>query len=632
MGRRRLGRRRRHRALDAPRAAQSALTDAIDTCTEAAAAYGNDACTALAARADLQIELGQIRGAAARAAAAADAPHGDHAEAAMALLDAAAATYEQIGHPRRVAAALHARASLLAALPPSALPADHPHALEAEEVQLDQAGQQLGNALKLCERALAGAAPRDLPLEISLPLAREAGAIKAAMASVGLRSAALQRKVAAAAPPQGLTYPVVDGRDDSAVAAFLFVEKGTPTEMSAEERALIHATAAVAYAGPTPARATAYLREGEVLIALARAKGYGAAAWAPPEAEVLSVATPQQTPRDAPAADAPAAEEAGEEAAGEGGRRRRRRRCRRGGAGAEDAALGKERLREALALALEEDQTEVAARAALALADAAGSEDADERARLLATGVRACAAREHWLAVWQTACGPRDRNALLVRLLDEGRRRWVQPAALPAAAAAAAVLGADDGGCAVWRSLAVSADPLAEVVPLLPDGGRVVQISISPDGTTLYAAAVGAAAAAAGADGAGGEGGGDGASPVSRVSRLAVPAGSVRALGAAAEAMVATQAKAALARAKDQLVGAAPTGRRARAGLPEEEAALRAVVSDAEALLAPLLMPLMPRSRRRRRSARRRSPFGSCCRRRWRRCRWNSSQRCGCRT
>ena len=46
------------------------------------------------------------------------------------------------------------------------------------------------------------------------------------MASVGLRSAALQRKVAAAAPLQGLTYPVVDGRDDSAVAAFLFVEKG----------------------------------------------------------------------------------------------------------------------------------------------------------------------------------------------------------------------------------------------------------------------------------------------------------------------------------------------------------------------------------------------------------------------
>ena len=167
----------------------------------------------------------------------------------------------------------------------------------------------------------------------------------------------------------------------------------------------------------------------------------------------------------------------------------------------------------------------------------------------------------------------------------------MQPAALPAAAAAAAVLGADDGGCAVWRSLAVSADPLAEVVPLLPDGGRVVQISISPDGTTLYAAAVGAAAAAA-ADGAGGEGGGDDQPSLARLASGGAD-GECRALGAAAEAMVATQAKAALARAKDQRVGAAPTGPTGEGGLPEEEAALRAVVSDAEALLAPLLMPLM---------------------------------------
>ena len=64
-------------------------------------------------------------------------------------------------------------------------------------MQLDQAGQQLGNALKLCERALAGAAPRDL-LEISLPLAREAGAIKAAMASVGLRPPPCSERCAAA--------------------------------------------------------------------------------------------------------------------------------------------------------------------------------------------------------------------------------------------------------------------------------------------------------------------------------------------------------------------------------------------------------------------------------------------------
>ena len=107
-----------HRALDAPRAAQSALADAIDTCTEAATAcrerrvHGARGARGPADPARPDPRGGGARGGGGRRAA------GDR-RAAMAL-DAPAATCGQIGHPRRWRRRC-TRASLLAARcrPPS---------------------------------------------------------------------------------------------------------------------------------------------------------------------------------------------------------------------------------------------------------------------------------------------------------------------------------------------------------------------------------------------------------------------------------------------------------------------------------------------------------------------------------
>ena len=139
----------------------------------------------------------------------------------MALLDAAAATYEQIGHPRRGGGVARARVAAggAAAVRP---PRRRPHALEGE-VQLDQASQQLGNALKLCERARRRGC-RATSRSRSAAARARGGGDQGGDGVRWLRSAALRRKVAAAALRGDVSRR--RRRDDSAVAAFLFVEKG----------------------------------------------------------------------------------------------------------------------------------------------------------------------------------------------------------------------------------------------------------------------------------------------------------------------------------------------------------------------------------------------------------------------
>jgi len=96
--------------------------------------------------------------------------------------------------------------------------------------------------------------------------------------------------------------------------------------------------------------------------------------------------------------------------------------------GKEAAALGEARLRLVLRSALGERQWRTSA--TVALAQACGRARGDECARWLCLR-KCCVAHAHWLGVWLETCSPRDRAALLVRLVAFVRERALAGAVVP---------------------------------------------------------------------------------------------------------------------------------------------------------------------------------------------------------
>ena len=566
-----------HAAAGDERKRMDTLAKAIDVCGEAAAANPNSAIDVLAAQAALQQALARGWRDAALLMKAGALPYAEEAGKAGALLHAAAETLQSVGAHEALATVLLARAELVEALPqqPPPQPPDGEEIellLEAEAEQLQLQLEPLSGALAAAGRVLAAAAPRTMPLELSLPAARRLADVKARLALLELRLAAHKAHVEATVAPPLLAYPTVEGRDDAAVAAFMVPPKVAPpaTHMTHEERALMHASSAVALAGKTTVRARALLASGMSLIAIASAKGWGKGAWAPPPPP--------------PAADAPPAAE------GEG----------EGDAppeppppGTDEATRGEAQLKEAAQLALAEIDTPTVQQAALALAGAAGAARAAEATRWLCLA-QACGARRHWLGVWRQACGASDRFALLAKLVEGIQAQWTQPTELAAVKGALAILGSDGGaGCATWRSLETPLDPLEAMLPKLEPTTRVLLLTCGDDGTSLHGCVFGSSVEPAAAKGE---------APTvtlsSAVSRASLPAGALHELGAAAEAMRALQSKAALTRAKDALQRAAPGG--GSAPPPEstepgaEELALHGLVVRMADALKPLLAPLLP--------------------------------------
>jgi hypothetical protein len=592
----------------------STLSAAVELAGRAAAETPSGAVDARLAQARIQQALGVAYGAAAAALSAAGMGMADEAREAGAALDAAVATFFEVGDQRKAALALVQRAKQHDALPVVSGVADGNYVLEAEAEHLSMLHELLTAAHLGAERAYFLAAPRTLPARFSLPLARELSDIKVSLATHHLRQAALNAKVAAANPTAGPSFPTVEGGDDETVRAFVapVVVAPPPVQMEPEGRAQLHAASAIALAGGGAARARALRVNGEVLYARAAAAGWGVS---PSRWEL---------PTPADAEGAPAAAEgvlAGVLGEGEGEE----------GAPAEEpppppglaeaeAAGGV--LAEALSIALAEGDLATAEGAAMLLARACGIVEAAECAKWLCL-YQACAAHRHWRAEWMSACAPSERVALRARLTQWLPQRWVTPAALPAMQAAEAALVDATSGSAAWRALAVPADPLADLWSLLPPNMRVLLLAL--DGDDAYATVVLCQPAELPPGGLP-----KGAEPPpptlrTQVARAVGVGGAVQELLGRMESLVSAQSKAALQRTKDDLAAVEHKGTEAAAAaavaastaskalaegtipkdtcaaaivpttqLGEAEYSLRTLAAQMDATLGPLLEPLLP--------------------------------------
>lgn len=468
--------------------ARNLLSRGAAVCVEAAEAYPASASQALAAQAALQLALGRAILAEASAIDVASASHAAATAEAGALFERAAYTLQSVGAEAGAAAAMIARAEMAeqaanTALGTEALPSGEDLAFEAEAAQLQHVTDMLAAATEIAEKVLVQAAPRGMPPFISLPAARRLAMLKRKMAEVELNHSSMQARMLAANPPEATYFPTMPNMPAEAAAAVAtFVAQPcdsvfSPT-MPHTDAALLHASGAVALAGAPSSHEgiRARLVRGGALLAVARERGWGEGTWSGAVRVV----------RTAPV------EAVDETSTGEAGA------CEAQGGlsmsaveetGASEAAEGETELRRVLEVAIELYDDEPAHAAALQLAEASGLSRAAECARWLSVA-QACAAREHWLRAWRTACPTDSRFGLLITQLDALRRQWPQPAASPQWRAACTALSDEKAGCAAWQSLTITDDPLSQLLPLVLPSTRLLLITRGDDGSTLYAAAV----------------------------------------------------------------------------------------------------------------------------------------------
>ena len=599
------------------------LEAGVELAAASATEHASGAVDARAAQARLLQALGLAYGETAATLAESGSGASDEAAAAARALDASVQIYLDLGDQRHAAIVLRNRAALHNSAPVSSSES-HDYVLEAEASHLDKLGELLHSAHSCAERSLFLAAPRTISTQLSLPIARELSAIKVDLAALYLRHATLNAKVAAANPTPGPSFPTVEGGDDTIILNYVAptVVVPPPVHMEPEGRAQLHAASAVALAGSGAARARALVASGEVLYARAHAAGWGKAPgrWEMP--------TPPAAPADEGeeggeegAAEAAPADALGEEGAGASAALN----TQADGepqAGVADATAAEAVLKEAMALALLENDLATAERAALLLARAYGLVQPEACARYLAL-FQACAAHRHWRAEWISACGPSERVALLARVTQWLPARWNAPGALPALQAAESALADEAAGCASWRALSVPSDPLEEMWPVLTSSMRVLTLAI--DDSDMYSTCI---AAVPGELPPGGLPKGAEPPPpqqVVKVSRLEGVAPAVLRLIGEMSNMLSTQSKAALQRSKDDLFAVEVKGSAAAqsaaareaaareaftsgkvpnttvssaivpaSARPESETKLRAVVEAMDQLLLPLLEPLLP--------------------------------------
>uniref|UniRef100_A0A7S3U006 Uncharacterized protein n=1 Tax=Emiliania huxleyi TaxID=2903 RepID=A0A7S3U006_EMIHU len=597
-------------------AAEATLREAAQIC-ETAKASPSSKAEAIASQARLCVALGRLHLSATVGASEAPAKADEHFKAATLLLQPSGASLALID-------ALSARVDAVERGGASAADADK-GAVEddvagdadilREEKALGEMMALLAAAVGHAERLLYRAAPRSAPPSVSLPTARTLAQLRSRQARVELRLAELQERRALRLQETAPRFPRVQGRDEAAVLDFVrgnALEARRDAGLCHVERALVHSSSSLALAGHSRAALDAGLSLGRALIAMARGRGHGGGVWkpkAPKESD--GEEAKGEAGRDAGSAEAEVEAEAAAagEAPGEG-------EVAAVEDGAEEAREGEAGLLRLVEGALKEGDAATAREAALALADAAGAERPLECGRWLSVAT-SCAARLHWLAVWRRACDPRSRFAVLLSQLSHSlEQRWAQPAQTPVWKSAQLALDDAERGCVPWRSLEVETGSLRELLAGLPAGARVVQLT-----TTTHGRAYGMATIAQAGDG----------DPPVLVSRAEL---SPAALSAAIDAI--NEARrlhriAALNKSKSDLLPAAvaeemqpaappeppeppePAAgpldklRRkarevARAGrgaaafqaTPPRVLALRDAVSKAEALLAPLLEPLVP--------------------------------------
>mmetsp|Transcript_10016 Transcript_10016/g.32318 ORF Transcript_10016/g.32318 Transcript_10016/m.32318 type:complete len:2495 (+) Transcript_10016:742-8226(+) len=581
-------------------AGMRALVDGIRVCGEAAETYPASATQALVAKAELQRALGRAILAEAPAADVASSSHRAAAAEAAALFEQAAVTLHAIGAHARATATLLERAELAEAAAAAALragavgAAGDDLALEAEAAQLQSVAEALAEAASTAEHVLFSAAPRGMPPAISLPAARQLAALKRKMAALELSQAAMQARADAAHPPRAAFFPTMSHQSEAAsaaVAIFLYPPTAVPFSAAVPhtDAALLHASGAVALAGPAESHAgvRARLAQAGALVAVGRERGWGVDAWAPAPA-VEAPAYAEAMANGAATAAAPAEPQGDPEQAA--------RRPVETMAGAAEAAEGEAGLREVVQLALAQLDDSPAHQAALQLADSAGCARPMECARWLALA-HACGARTHWMAQWRAACPAGSRFILLLRQLDTLRRQWPRPAACAQWRAAVSALDDEATGCAAWQSLAVPEDPLGKLLPLLsamPAGTRLLLVTRSEDRGTLYGAVIAPATDVPAAPPAAAPKG-KGAAPAAAsapppptprclVSRASVSPAAVAAALASTDVARRQLSREALARSTEGDLAAAGGG----------EAALAEALAEFERLLEPVLAPLRP--------------------------------------
>jgi len=547
-------------ALGDADAATATLASAVSLCAEAASAYPSSAAQARVASAELQLALGTARLAQSPGARVSVTAHRAVTAEVASLFESAAATLQSVGADAAALKVLVARAELAedeARTNDVAERSDADLALEEEESRLQQLAELLAAAAAPAERVLFTAAPRGLAVKVSLPVARKLARLKHKMARVELRLASLRTRVEAAHPPDKAHFPLVAGREgEASVAAFVEGPRAASFEpmLSHEHKALLHASAAVTLAGAAASQGAmeARLARGDVLLTLARADGWGTEAWREPAEEQAA------EEEEAPVGEEVAAAEPAPPPV----------------AGAREASEGEAELRAVWSLAVDNDQMDTAHAAALALAEAAGTQRPAECARWL-SAAQSSGARQHWLQTWRRACAPSCRFALLLSQLDALRREWAQPARSAQWQAAVGALSHEGTGCAAWRSLALPADPLASLLALLPAGMRVLQLTRDEPRGLLYGAVT---------------------VPAEDEPRVLVARGAVSPAALAAALGLVSDAKrlfalAALSQSKADL---APETREATgpSALEQAEAAMAAAMASVEALLAPVLRPL----------------------------------------
>ena len=585
------------------------LEAAVELVGKAAAEFPSGAVDARLAQAKIQQALGIAFGEVAAEMIGAS----DEAASAARCFDAAAQTFFELGDQRKAALALVDRASLHDSTPMYVEEAGY--ILEAEANHLEKLGELLQAAHVGAERAYFLAAPRSLPTKLSLPLARELSSIKCSLATLQLRHAALERKVLAANPTPGPSFPMVEGGDDETIRNFVapVVVVPPPVHMEYEGRAQLQAASAIALAGSGAPRAKALRANGEVLYARAFVLGWGT--------------TPGrwEHPPPPPEAGAPGPAEGVLAAAlGEGeGEEAAEPVYTPPEPGTAEAEAAKAALQEAMGLALAESDLETAQGAALLLARACGVAESDECAKWLAL-YQACRSHKHWRNEWIAACEPSESVALRARMVQWLPQKWVSPAALPAMQAAEAALAADGpSGCSSWRALSVPSDPLSDLWPLLPGNMRVITITL--DGSDVYASLVGAIPGELPPGGLP-----KGAEPpppslTTKVNRLIDVGEMVEALLGDISGFMSFQGKSALQRAKDDIYAVehkgtecaadaavakeaaskaisegkypketATSGILPKVQLSENEMKLRALADGMDAVFGPLLAPLLP--------------------------------------
>ena len=601
------------------------LEAGVELAAQSAAEHASGAVDARAAQARLLQALGVAYGEAAAALTASGSGATDEAAAAARALDASVQITLELGDQRMAARALLDRAALQSMTPPSSADPNDDYVLEAEASHLDKLGELLNTAHACAERGLFLAAPRTLSMKLSLPIARELASIKVALAALHLRHASLNAKVAAANPTPGPSFPTVEGGDDTVILNFVAPTTviPPPVHMEPEGRAQLTAASAVALAGGGAARARALVVSGEVLYARAYAAGWGKSPgrWDPPP-------VPEAAPEGEGEEGAPGAAEGvlaavlGDEGEGTQQAEPGEGQQQVSQAGVAEARAAEAVLKEALSIALMENDLATAEQAAILLARACGIVQSDECAKYLSL-YQACSAHRHWRAEWIAACEPSERLALLARLTQWLPMRWNAPGALPSLQAADAALSDETTGCASWRALSVPADPLEEMWPVLPGNMRVLTLAM--DDSDLYATVV---AAVPGELPPGGLP--KGAEPpaperMQRVSRAEGVAPAVLRLISEMASVLSAQSKAAIQRSKDDLFAveqkdsaaahAAAAAREAAreamasgkvpstvissaivpaSACPEAESKLCALVDSMDSVILPLLEPLLP--------------------------------------